>query len=117
MALCPRGSHHLLRTRFNARATPFVTIMQSLVVHLSHLGSVAHACVVWFYQLVPLVAYKLTLSHACSLSFKICKKVICCVVALGLTHLESNVIADRMMYNTTTLMTVKLDANLCKLLI
>ena len=73
----------------------------------------AHACVAWFYQLVPLVAYKLILSHACSLSFKICKKVICCVVALGLTHLESNVIADRVMYNTTTLMTV----NLCKLLI
>jgi hypothetical protein len=27
MAFCPRGSHHLLRTRFNTRATPSVTIM------------------------------------------------------------------------------------------
>jgi hypothetical protein len=53
MALCPRGSHHLLRTRFNARAISSKTTVQRLVVHLSHLGSVAHACVVWFYQLVP----------------------------------------------------------------
>ncbi len=57
------------------------------------------------------------MSHACSLSFKIFKKVISCVFALGLTHLESNDIADCVMYNMTTLMTVKLDANLCKLLI
>jgi hypothetical protein len=43
----------------------------------------------------------------CSLSFKICKKVIYCVVALGLTHLESNDIADHVMNHTITLMTVK----------
>ena len=117
MTLRPRGSHHLLRTRFNTRATPSVTITQSLVVHLSHFGSVSHACMVWLYRLVRLVAYLFTLSDACSLSFNICKKVICCVVALGLTHLESNVIANRVMYNTITLMTVKLDSYLWKHLI
>jgi hypothetical protein len=40
IASCPRGTHHLLRTRFNVRANPCVTIMQSLLLHLSHLGSV-----------------------------------------------------------------------------
>jgi hypothetical protein len=100
-----------------ASSMPSKTIMQSLVLLLRHLWSLSHACVVWFFQLVPLAAYVLALSHACSLSFKMCKKAICCVVTLGLTHLESNIIANHVMYNTITVMTGKLHANLLKPLV
>ena len=115
MAFCQKSNYRRHKTKLNNKVIPYATITSNYAWCWPRSTLLTNGYATSRYRLDQQNQFVLTLLHVFCLLFKICRKVICCVVDMVRTHLAYSVTVGRVMSTMLIWTTIAYDARIWQL--